>query len=86
MNLNELLNREEAATMLRVSVRTVDRLIEAGELPAARVGRAVRVARADVQALLTPTAPVQAGPHSPGAGVLLSSLPGSHPKLGRSGD
>ena len=54
MASNELLNRDEAAAMLRVSVRTVDRLIESGELPAAKVGRSVRVARADVQALLTP--------------------------------
>jgi len=46
----------------------------------------VRVARADVQALLTPTAPVPAGPHSPGAGVLLSSLPRVEPEPLASGD
>ena len=85
MDFNEPLNREEAATMLRVSVRTVDRLIEAGELPAARVGRAVRVARADVQALLTPTTPVP-DVSSSGAGVLSSSLPRVEPEPLASGD
>ena len=56
------LKREEAAEILRVSVRTVDRLIEEGELPASKVGRAVRINRADILALLTPTTPVESSP------------------------
>ena len=52
------LKREEAAEILRVSVRTVDRLIEDGNLPASKVGRAVRIDRADVLALLSPSTPI----------------------------
>lgn len=37
------LDREEAASTLRVSVTTVDRLIKAGKLRAARIGRRVVV-------------------------------------------
>ncbi len=53
----DLLVRDEVAAILRVSIRTVDRLIADGELPASRVGRSVRVNRSDVLALVPPSAP-----------------------------
>ena len=40
---NTFLKREETAQDLRVSVTTVDRLIKAGKLRAARIGRRVVV-------------------------------------------
>ena len=51
----DTVKRTEAADILRVSTRTVDRLIESGELPASKVGRSVRLKRTDIEALLTPT-------------------------------
>jgi len=48
--------RFELAALLRVSVRTVDRMIAAGELPVRRVrGRAVRFLRSDVERYLSGT-------------------------------
>lgn len=47
-----LLTRPQAADRLAVSVRTIARLIERGELPAVRVGRAVRVRSSDVDTLI----------------------------------
>lgn len=45
--------RLELAELLHVSVRTVDRMIAAGEIPVRRVrGRAVRFLRADVEQYL----------------------------------
>ncbi len=38
-----LLTRQEAAESLCQSVRTVDKLIDTGELPAVRIGRSVRI-------------------------------------------
>lgn len=49
---NELLTRAEAARYLRVSDRTVSRLIRAGQLPAARIGRAVRIRQSDLLDML----------------------------------
>lgn len=51
--------------MLRVSTRTVDRLIADGELPAAKFGHSVRIPRSAVEALLTPS-PVAASPIAAG--------------------
>lgn len=42
----------EVARAMRVSKMTVYRLVHAGELPAARVGRSFRVAEQDVHAYL----------------------------------
>ncbi|GAB3293928.1 helix-turn-helix domain-containing protein [Parasphingorhabdus pacifica] len=42
----------EVARLMRVSKMTVYRLVHAGELPAARVGRSFRVAESDVHAYL----------------------------------
>ena len=45
----------EAAALARVSAATIRRLIDAGKLRAGRVGRSVRIARADLDRLLTNT-------------------------------
>ncbi|MDA3649094.1 helix-turn-helix domain-containing protein [Saccharopolyspora indica] len=42
----------EVAKLMRVSKMTVYRLVHAGDLPAARVGRSFRVAEKDVHAYL----------------------------------
>ena len=48
------LTRFELAVLLNVSVRTVDRMIAAEQLPVRRVrGRAVRFLRSDVERYLT---------------------------------
>jgi excisionase family DNA binding protein len=51
-NPDDLLTRSEVARYLRVSDRTVSRLIRAGKLPAARIGRAVRIRQSDLLDLL----------------------------------
>lgn len=52
---NALLSPQEAAEMLRVTDRTVQRYIKDGDLPAVRLpgGRLWRIRRGDVEALLT---------------------------------
>lgn len=45
----------EVASMLRVSTMTVYRLIKAGQLPAARVGKSYRVKEDDVDRYLAGT-------------------------------
>ncbi|MEN3011170.1 MAG: helix-turn-helix domain-containing protein [Candidatus Bipolaricaulaceae bacterium] len=52
----EFLTAQEVAQLLRVSVRTIHRLIHAGELPAVRVGRQWRVPAAALRELITPKA------------------------------
>lgn len=47
---SELVSKREAARSLGVSVRTLERLVAAGELSVVRVGRSVRVTRADLAA------------------------------------
>ena len=49
---DDLLTRTEVARYLRVSDRTVSRLIRTGKLPAARIGRAVRIRHADLLDML----------------------------------
>lgn len=48
----QFLTVAEVAKVMRVSKMTVYRLVHAGELPAARVGRSFRVAERDVHAYL----------------------------------
>ena len=43
----------EVASLLRVSNMTVYRLINAGEVPAARIGKSYRIRRADVDKYLS---------------------------------
>jgi excisionase family DNA binding protein len=49
---DDLLTRSEVARYLRVSDRTVSRLIRTGQLPALRIGRAVRIRHADLLNML----------------------------------
>jgi excisionase family DNA binding protein len=49
---DHLLTRSEVARYLRVSDRTVSRLIRKGQLPAARIGRAVRIRHSDLLEML----------------------------------
>jgi excisionase family DNA binding protein len=45
---DEILTAEEAATLLKVSSKTVLKLARDGELPAQKVGRAWRFSRAEL--------------------------------------
>ena len=47
-----LLTVQEVAGLLSVSQRTVRRMIAAGEFPVVRLGRAIRVRRIDIEALI----------------------------------
>ncbi|WP_395637258.1 helix-turn-helix domain-containing protein [Sphingorhabdus sp.] len=49
---DDLLTRAEVARYLRISDRTVSRLIRTGKLPAARIGRAVRIRQSDLLDML----------------------------------
>ena len=49
---DDLLTRTEVAQYLRVSDRTVSRLIGTGQLPASRIGRAVRIRQSDLLEML----------------------------------
>jgi excisionase family DNA binding protein len=51
-NPADLLTRAEVAQYLRVSDRTVSRLIRKGKLPALRIGRAVRIRQSDLLEML----------------------------------
>jgi len=48
----QFLTVAEVADLMRVSTMTVYRLIKAGELPAARVGKSYRIRESDVDAYL----------------------------------
>ena len=58
---DDLLTRAEVARYLRVSDRTVSRLIRTGKLPAARIGRAVRVRQSDLLEMLNRKPSISAG-------------------------
>ena len=47
-----LLSAADVADALAVSIRTVRRMIAVGELPIVRIGRAVRIRRVDIEALI----------------------------------
>lgn len=51
-NAGRLVTVAEVAAVLRVSTMTVYRLINAGELPAARIGRSFRVRTGDLDRYL----------------------------------
>ncbi len=46
------MTKQEVADLLKVSLRTVSRLIEKGELPYHKMERTVRIRREDVEAYL----------------------------------
>ena len=54
---HELLTCEEAATHLRLHVRTVGRLLNQGKLPGVKVGRQWRLRRVDLDAYLRGASP-----------------------------
>lgn len=58
-NARRLMTTEEVISYLRVNARTVYRLIQAGDLPAVRVGRQWRVRRGDLDAWLERGRPAQ---------------------------
>ena len=58
---DDLLTRAEVARYLRVSDRTVSRLIRTGKLPATRIGRAVRIRHADLIDMLDGKLSISAG-------------------------
>ena len=58
---DDLLTRAEVARYLRVSDRTVSRLIRAGKLPASRIGRAVRIRQSDLLEMLNGKPSISAG-------------------------
>lgn len=58
---DELLTRAEVARYLRVSDRTVSRLIRTGQLPASRIGRAVRIRQSDLLHMLDVKPSISAG-------------------------
>jgi excisionase family DNA binding protein len=49
---SELLTVREAGAFLRLSPPTMYRLIASGEVPAARVGKALRIRRSELEAVL----------------------------------
>ena len=50
---NDLMTKREAAEWLRISVRTLERYIDAGAVPVVKLGvRSVRIRRSDLDALL----------------------------------
>ena len=53
----ELLRVDETARLLRLSERTIRRLVATGELPGVRVGRQWRIATSDLDARLLPVPP-----------------------------
>lgn len=57
MPTERFLTVQEVAELMRVSTMTVYRLIKAGDLRAARVGRSYRLREAEVETYLTRGAP-----------------------------
>jgi len=47
-----MLDREQVSTILRLSMRQIDRLVRSGQLEASRFGHAIRIDAASVRALI----------------------------------
>jgi excisionase family DNA binding protein len=60
-----LLTRRDAAAALGISVDTLGRLIEGGELRAVRVGRSVLVPTSEVKSFVTRRLAAKVGEHAP---------------------
>ncbi|NSW83184.1 MAG: helix-turn-helix domain-containing protein [Syntrophothermus sp.] len=58
MNEGLILTPEEAASYLRVDLRTVYKILREGQLPAGKVGRQWRIRKEDLDRFLTPHMPV----------------------------
>jgi excisionase family DNA binding protein len=67
----QLLTPLEAAAVLRCSPRTVRRLVAAGELPAYRRGRVLRVRSVDLDAHIQSRIQCRTGSGAPTAGVVV---------------
>ena len=52
--MNELLVIKEVADILRMTPRTVRHLVDSGQIPVVRVGRSLRIRRADLEKILVP--------------------------------
>ncbi len=86
-NHEAFLTTDEVLAYLQVNLRTVYRLIEAGKLPAVRVGRQWRFRRRDIDAWLdqrpsapappSPAPPLRPVPEGPGRRVLVVDPDGS---------
>ena len=57
--LNDVMTVSEVAEYLRVNPQTVYRKAKAGELPAVRIGRAIRFRRTELESWLSEQAPTQ---------------------------
>jgi excisionase family DNA binding protein len=51
-NEPQLLTKKETASLLRVSMRTVERMVQAGELPVVRIRNSPRYRLADVSRIV----------------------------------
>ena len=93
----DLLTAQEAAELLKVKKATVYEMVKRGSIPAVKIGKQVRIAKSDLERLLTPPGQTAAPAtqERSGAGVVLcgqdsclniianhiSSLPGAEPML-----
>lgn len=48
----DLMTRQEAAELLRVSLPTLDRLLRQNKLPVIRIGKSVRFRKSSLQAMI----------------------------------
>lgn len=55
MSMSEILTISDAAELLRVSEKTIRRMIEAGDIPASKIGGQWRITRAACERLVEPT-------------------------------
>jgi excisionase family DNA binding protein len=81
----DLLTVQETAAMLKLSPVTIRRYIASGRLPAVRVGRGVRLRRADIEAFLEPVGHAgrpAIGRASAGAGIVGVDGDGTGPEWG----
>lgn len=65
-HVEQLLTLDEAAGLLAVSVRTLRRMVDAGQIPSVRIGRARRFRAADLEAATTTTPTHEAATASTG--------------------
>lgn len=52
--MNEVMTKQEVASYLRCSIRSLERRIVAGEIACFKVGRLVRLKRSEVEAQMQP--------------------------------
>ena len=79
MEAPEFSSPEQVAELLGLHVRTVRRYVRDGRLPATRIGKQYRIARADVDALTDRPAPRPGPPRVEASSVV--HVDGVHPRL-----